>query len=50
MSEYVKEIELKKIQPNRLNPRTEFRKEALDELADSISQVGLLQPLLVRPL
>ena len=49
MSEYVKEIELKKVQPNRLNPRTEFRKEALDELADSISEVGLLQPLIVRP-
>ncbi|MBS7623562.1 ParB/RepB/Spo0J family partition protein [Candidatus Bathyarchaeota archaeon] len=49
MSEYIKEIELKKIQPNRLNPRTEFRKETLDELADSISEVGLLQPLIVRP-
>jgi ParB family chromosome partitioning protein len=49
MSEYIKEIELKKIQPNRLNPRGEFRKESLDELADSISEVGLLQPLIVRP-
>ncbi len=49
MSEYIKEIELKKIQPNRLNPREEFRKESLDELADSISEVGLLQPLIVRP-
>lgn len=43
------EIELKKIKPNRLNPRLEFRKEALDELADSIENVGVLQPLLVRP-
>lgn len=50
MSEYVREIDLKKIQPNRLNPREEFRKETLDELADSISQVGLLQPLIVRPI
>ena len=49
MSEYFKEIELKKIQPNRLNPRGEFRKESLDELADSISAAGLLQPLIVRP-
>jgi ParB family chromosome partitioning protein len=49
MSEYIKEIELKRIQPNRLNPREEFRKEALDELADSIAHVGLLQPLIVRP-
>jgi len=50
MSEYVREIELKKIQPNRLNPRQEFRKEPLDDLADSITQVGLLQPLIVRPI
>jgi len=43
------EVELKKIRPNRLNPRGEFRKEALDELADSIEQTGVLQPLIVRP-
>jgi ParB family chromosome partitioning protein len=49
MSQSVKEIDLKKIKPNRLNPREEFRKEALDELADSISQAGLIQPIVVRP-
>lgn len=43
------EVELKKIKPNRLNPRLEFRKEALDELADSIERSGLVQPLVVRP-
>jgi ParB family chromosome partitioning protein len=43
------EIELKKLKPNRLNPRLEFRKEALDELADSIEKSGLIQPLVVRP-
>ena len=43
------EIKLKKIQPNRLNPRLEFNKQALDELADSIKQVGLLEPIIVRP-
>lgn len=43
------DIELKKIQPNRLNPRFEFTKAGLDELADSIKQVGVLEPLLVRP-
>ena len=42
-------IELKKIQPNRLNPRLEFSKAGLDELADSIKQVGLLEPIIVRP-
>ncbi len=43
------DIELKKIQPNRLNPRLEFSKAGLDELSDSIKQVGLLEPIIVRP-
>jgi len=43
------EIELKKIQPNRLNPRLEFVKAGLDELADSIREVGILEPIIVRP-
>ena len=43
------DIELKKIQPNRLNPRLEFTKAGLDGLADSIKQVGLLEPIIVRP-
>ncbi|MBN2463496.1 MAG: ParB/RepB/Spo0J family partition protein [Dehalococcoidia bacterium] len=42
-------IELKKIQPNRLNPRLEFTKVGLDELSDSIRQVGILEPIIVRP-
>lgn len=45
----LKEIELKKIRPNRLNPRLELNIEALNELADSVKQVGLVQPLVVRP-
>ena len=44
------DIELRKIQPNRLNPRLEFTKVGLDELADSIKQVGLLEPIIVRPI
>ena len=43
------EVELKRIQPNRLNPRLEFTKAGLDELADSIKQVGLIEPIIVRP-
>ena len=43
------EVELRKIHPNRLNPRLEFSKAGLDELADSIKQVGLLEPIVVRP-
>jgi len=44
------DIDLKKIQPNRLNPRLEFTKIGLDELADSIKQVGLLEPIIIRPI
>jgi len=45
----VTEVELKKIHPNRLNPRLSMSVERLNELADSIKQVGLLEPLIVRP-
>ncbi len=38
------------IVPNRAQPRKQFDDEALAELADSIAQHGVLQPLLVRPL
>jgi ParB family chromosome partitioning protein len=36
------------ITPNSRQPRTTFDEEALDELAASISEVGLLQPVVVR--
>lgn len=42
-------IELNRIKPNRLNPRFEINIEKLNELADSIRQVGLLEPIIVRP-
>ena len=38
------------IEPNRAQPRHDFDEESLRELADSIAQHGILQPLLVRPL
>lgn len=38
------------IDPNRDQPRKEFDSVALSELADSISQHGVLQPLLLRPM
>ena len=44
------EIKLSDIEPNRGQPRKEFDPEALNELADSISRYGVLQPLLVRPM
>lgn len=49
VSETIKEVELAKIRPNRLNPRLEINVERLNELADSIKEVGLLEPIIVRP-
>lgn len=49
MSETIKEIELAHIRPSRLNPRLEVSLERLNELADSIREVGLLEPIIVRP-
>jgi ParB family chromosome partitioning protein len=43
------DIELKKIQPNKLNPRLRFSKAGLDDLAASIRQYGILEPIIVRP-
>ena len=42
-------IRLSLIEPDRNQPRKSFDEQALSELADNISQVGILQPLLVRP-
>ena len=38
------------IVPNAKQPRTEFRQEELDELIISIREIGVLQPIVVRPL
>ncbi len=43
------EISLSDIDPNPDQPRRVFEKEALETLAESIRQSGLLQPLLVTP-
>ncbi len=43
-------LNISEIEPNRSQPRKDFDEKALSELAESISQHGLLQPLLVRPL
>ena len=42
------DIPVADITPNPNQPRVHFDEEALGELADSIAQVGLLQPILVR--
>ena len=43
-------LKISEIEPNKNQPRTEFDEEALTDLADSIAQHGVLQPLLVRPI
>ncbi|WP_028647910.1 ParB/RepB/Spo0J family partition protein [Nocardiopsis sp. CNT312] len=45
---YLEEVELGAITPNPRQPRINFDEEALEELRDSISEVGLLQPVVVR--
>jgi ParB family transcriptional regulator, chromosome partitioning protein len=42
------QVPLKKIKPNHLNPRLEFRKDGLDELSASLGRVGILEPILLR--
>ena len=41
-------IRISLIEPNRKQPREQFREESLGELADSIKKYGVLQPLLVK--
>ncbi|MBR4241353.1 MAG: ParB N-terminal domain-containing protein, partial [Eubacterium sp.] len=43
-------LPINEIIPNKEQPRKTFDEAALNELADSIIQHGVLQPLLVRPL
>ena len=43
-------LRLSSIEPNKDQPRKQFDEDALMELADSIRQHGVIQPLLVRPL
>jgi ParB family chromosome partitioning protein len=44
------ELALDIIAPNPLQPRTDMNEDGIGELADSIGKVGLLQPIIVRPL
>jgi ParB family chromosome partitioning protein len=43
------ELELEEISPNPQQPRSRFDDDAMGELAASIREVGVLQPVLVRP-
>jgi ParB family transcriptional regulator, chromosome partitioning protein len=47
---YLVDIPLSDISPNPHQPRVHFDEQSLIELASSIAQIGVLQPVLVRPL
>lgn len=42
-------VNINDIEPNRNQPRKDFDEEALSDLAESIAQHGLIQPIVVRP-
>ena len=45
----VRDVDITRIRPNPAQPRRHFDEEALGELAESIRQHGVLQPVLLRP-
>ncbi|WP_353893285.1 ParB/RepB/Spo0J family partition protein [Proteinivorax hydrogeniformans] len=47
-SHYIQQIPINKIRPNPNQPRKIFSNEALEELAQSIEQHGIVQPIVVR--
>jgi ParB family transcriptional regulator, chromosome partitioning protein len=47
---YLADLPVDSISPNPRQPRTVFDEEAMNELVESIREVGMLQPVVVRPL
>lgn len=45
----LREVEVSAIRPNQYQPRERFDEELLQALTESIREVGILQPILVRP-
>ena len=43
----VLDLKITEVEPNRLQPRKTFNEESLEELAESIKQYGLIQPIIV---
>ena len=48
-SRTVIEVAIERLQPNPYQPRAGYSEESVEELAESIRNQGILQPLLVRP-
>src|SRR5882724_1077473 len=46
--ESLQELDIEQIKPNQFQPRTHFDTKALDELAASIKENGIIQPVVVR--
>ena len=44
------ELDLNDILPNRFQPRIKFNEDSITELAESIKEHGVIQPIVVRPL
>src|SRR2546426_5421003 len=50
VTEQLREIDIDRILPNSHQPRKNFNEDALNELADSIREHGVVQPIVVRAL
>ncbi len=48
--EEITELPIERISPNPDQPRTDINEDSIEELADSIGKIGLLQPIIVRPM
>ncbi len=44
----VKKVKITQIEPNKTQPRTDFDEEKIEELAESIREYGLIQPIVVK--
>lgn len=44
------ELDINDVLPNRFQPRVKFNEEAIIELAESIKEHGIIQPIIVRPI
>lgn len=47
---YFADVPIDRVSPNPRQPRTDFDEDGLGELVESIREVGLLQPIVVRPM
>ena len=45
----LRELNISDVLPNRFQPRLKFEQESLDQLAESISKFGVIEPVVVRP-